>query len=131
MLSVSMNVPIRRAKYAAGVREAQARHRAAIQARANSANVLSANVKRVLYEFRDAERKIDLYRDTLVPKAKQNLGETEAAYRTGAATFLDLVDAQRALLDFELSYERALASHAQRLAELEMMVGRSITAIGD
>jgi outer membrane protein TolC len=80
----------------------------------------------VLYRFRDAERKVDLYRDTLVPKAEQSLKATETAFRAGKATFTDLVDAERVLLEFELSHERALASHAQRLAELEMLIGRDL-----
>jgi hypothetical protein len=33
------------------------------------------------------------------------------------------MDAERILLEFELSYERARADGAQRLAELEMLVG--------
>ncbi len=126
MVSLSMNLPIRLGKYAAGEREARARHRAATEAKVERDNTLGAQIKRVLYDFRDAGRKIDLYRDTLVPKARQNLKATETAYRAGNASFLDLVDAERALLEFELSYERALASHAQRLGELEMLVGRTI-----
>ena len=126
MVSLSINLPIRFDKYAAGEREARARHRAATEAKAERDNALGAQIKRVLYDFRDAARKIDLYRDTLVPKARQNLRATEAAYRAGNASFLDLVDAERALLEFGLSYERALASHAQRLGELEMLVGRTI-----
>ncbi|UCC29934.1 MAG: TolC family protein [Phycisphaerales bacterium] len=126
LVSLSMNLPIRRGKYAAGEREARARYRAAVSTRAQHENTLGAQIKKVLYDFRDAKRKIDLYRDTLIPKARQNLSATEAAYRTGAATFLDLVDAERSLLEFELSYERALANHAQRLARLEMLVGQTI-----
>lgn len=126
MVSLSINLPIRFDKYAAGEREARARHRAAREAKVERDNTLGAQIKRVLYDFRDALRKIDLYRDTLVPKARQNLSATETAYRTGNASFLDLVDAERALLEFALSYERALATHAQRLGELEMLVGRTI-----
>lgn len=123
---ISINLPIWFGKYAAGVREAKARHFSALKARADSVNNLESAVKMVLYRVRDAERKTDLYRDTLVPKAKQSLKATGAAFRTGKATFLDLVDAERILLDFQLSYERALADSAQKLAELEMLVGRQL-----
>ncbi len=126
MVSLSMNVPIWRGKYAAGEREARARHLAAKSKRAERENALVAIGQRVLYEYRDAERKIGLYRNTLVPEARQSLHSTEAAFRAGASGFLDLIDAERTLLDFELSYERALSNRAQRLAELEKLVGRSI-----
>jgi len=126
VVGVSVNLPIWLEKYAAGVREAEARYWAALKARADRENTLSSELKMVLYRFRDAERKVDLYRDTLVPKAQQSLKATEAAFRAGKATFTDLVDAERVLLEFELSHERALTNHAQRLAELEMLIGRDL-----
>lgn len=126
MVSLSMNVPIWRDKYAAGEREARARYLAASGARAQQENSLTASAQRTLFEHRDAERKIALYRDVLIPKAKESIGSTETAFRAGSASFLDLVDAERSLLEFELSFERALANRAQRLAELEMLVGRAI-----
>ena len=127
MVSLSMNVPIWRAKYAAAEREARARYLAALSARAQQENSLTATTQRTLFEHRDAERKIALYRDVLIPKAKESIGSTETAFRVGSASFLDLVDAERSLLEFELSFERALANRAQRLAELEMLVGGTLS----
>jgi len=126
LAKVSINLPIWYAKYRASEREAKARLRAARRSVQNRGNALSAQVKLTLFKFRDAERKIDLYRDTLVPKARQSLRATETAYKGGKMNFLDLVDAQRVLLVFQLAYERALADRAQRLAELEMLVGREL-----
>ena len=51
---------------------------------------------------------------------------TEADYLTGEATFLEIIDAQRVLLDFQLSLQRALANHRQGLARVEMLVGEPI-----
>lgn len=127
MVSMSMNVPIWRGKYAAGEREARARYLAALSARAQQEYSLTADVQRKLFEHRDAGRKITLYRDVLIPKAKESIRSTETAFRAGSASFLDLVDAERSLLEFELSFERALANRAQRLAELEMLVGRTLS----
>ena len=126
MVSLSMNVPIRYGKYAAGVREARARYQAAVHARAQRENDLTSGLQRALFEHRDAQRKIDLYREVLIPKARESIGSIETAFRAGSASFLDLVDAERTLLDFELSYERALANRAQRLARIEMAVGRAM-----
>lgn len=128
MLSVSMNLPIWRSKYKAGVREARAGYIASLQERKQLENELTSQASMVLYQLHDAERKIDLYQHALIPKAKQSLKATETSYRTGSASFLDLVDAQRVLLEFELSYERALSNHGQRLANLEMLIGRKIPA---
>jgi len=126
---VSVNLPIWWGKLAAGVREARHRHLEAVHRKADRANVLSADLKLASYRFRDAERKIDLYGDALLPKARQSIEATEASYRAGKGTFLDLIDAERVFLEFQLSHERALANRMQRLAELEMLIGTEISGI--
>ncbi|HUV38990.1 MAG TPA: TolC family protein [Planctomycetota bacterium] len=127
MAGVSLNLPIWAEKYRASEREARRRLWAAIQTRADRTNVLGFRVKEVLYEFRDAERRISLYRDTLLPQARESVKVTETAYAAGTSDFLDLIDSQRVMLDFQLAFERALADHAQRLAEIEMLVGQSLS----
>ena len=127
---ISVTLPIWREKYAAGVREAEFRHDAALKMRADRANMLGIEVKLALYQMRDSRRKMSLYRDTLVPKARESLQATEAAFRAGQANFVDLVDGERMLLEFQLMYERMLADHAQRAAELEMLVGKRLPEIG-
>ena len=129
--SVSINIPLWREKYAAGVREAKSRYFAARGQRRQKANSLSSQLKMILYGFRDAERKIDLYRDALLPKAKESLKVTESGFRAAKGSFTDLIDAQRILLEFALSYERALADRSQSLAKLEMLVGREIRQKGN
>ena len=126
MAMVGATLPIWRAKYAAGVREAERRHDATVKRRADRANRLAAQAVKVAYRLRDARRKIDLYGNTLLPKAEESLKATETSFRGSQATFTDLIDAERILLEFRLAYERSLADHAQRRAELEMLVGRAL-----
>jgi outer membrane protein TolC len=128
---ISINLPFWREKYDAGVREALSRHRAARRDKKEMENSLSSQLKMTMYLFRDAERKIDLYRDTLVPKARESLKVTESGFRAGIGTFSDLIDAERILLEFSLAYERALAEHGQELAKLEMLVGQEIPRKGN
>jgi len=129
--SVSVNLPIWSRKYSAGVRQARARYNAARRDRTETANSLSRQLKTALYRFRDGERKIGLYRDTLLPKAEEALKVTEADFRAAKGTFTDLVDAQRILLEFGLSLERAFADRSQALARLEMLVGSQIAPVGN
>jgi outer membrane protein TolC len=124
--SVSINIPLWRGKYAAGVRQARNRYFAARGQYKEKSNSLSWQLKMTLYSFRDAERKIDLYRNALLPKAKESLKVTESGFRAANSSFTDLIDAQRILLEFALSYERALANRSQSLAKLEMLVGQEI-----
>jgi len=121
-----ISLPIWWAKNAAAVREAQARRRAAELDKAAMSNMLQAELKMAAYGYRDSMRRVSLYRDNLLPKARQSLKATQATYEAGAAGFSDLVDSQRVLLEFELAYERALTDSQQRLAELGMLAGREI-----
>ncbi len=129
-LNASINVPLWRGKYAAGSREAQARLRASRLEHADRALQLDAHVKRTAFELRDAGRKVTLYRDTLIPKGEQSLRATSAGFEAGQLEFLNVIDAQRVLLEFQLSYERALSNQTVRLAQLEMLVGSPLPRAG-
>ena len=120
---VSVNLPIWRGKLKAGVEEARHRHRAAELMREDLSNVLESDLHMALYRFQDAGRKIDLYGDTLIPQSEQALRVTEEAYRTGTADFLDLIDAERLVLEFRLTHVRALADREIALAEVEKLAG--------
>ena len=128
---ISVNLPIWHEKYDAAVRESLANFGAATKTLVDRQNALEADLKTALYHFHDARRKINLYRDTLVPKAKQSIKATEAAFRAGTAGFIDLIDAERALLEFQLAYERALTDSSSSLAEIEMLVGQELTNLTD
>lgn len=128
MLSISL--PIWARKYNAAEREAGARLASALEERQDKANTLAAELKMAWYNFRDAERKITLYNEKLIPDAQDGRDVTQTAFEADTAGFLDLIDAERTLLEFQLLYERALADRAQRLAELEMLVGTKIPRSG-
>ena len=90
-------------------------------------NLLIADLEMALYQLRDADRKIDLYRNTLLPKAEQNMKVTQRAFTSDKVGFLDLIDSQRILLGFQLEHKRALADRAQKMAEIEMLAGGDVT----
>ncbi|MCK5172847.1 MAG: TolC family protein, partial [Planctomycetes bacterium] len=128
---LSINLPLWREKYDAAVRQARARYHAARRDKTQKANDLSSQLKLTLYHFRDAERKLSLYSNALLPKAQESLKVTESQFRAGRGTFTDLIDAQRILLEFALARERALADRAQNLAKLEMLTASQIPDEGN
>ncbi len=123
---LSINLPLWRGKLDAGLRQAMYNHRIAIQNKMQKLNSLNAEIKMALYKLRDAQRKIILYRDTLLPKAIESVKVSEASFGAGSSSFTSLIDAQRIMLEFQLSYERALANYEQVLARIEMLAGRQI-----
>ncbi len=124
---VSLNIPLWPESSRAAQREAEARRNAALLQRAEEENRMAARLEETLFQFRDAERKIDLYANSLLPKARQSLEVTQKAYSAEKADFMDLIDAQRTLLRFRLSRERALADRAVKLAEIEEIVGGELS----
>ncbi len=131
MAMVSINVPIWYGKYRAAEREARLRKEAAEESRLDIGKRLEADLALALYQFRDAERKIDLYADTLVPKAEQSLQVTQQGFEAGSTGFIALLDAERLLLEFELAGRRAQADRGQRLAEVEALIGRGVSEPAD
>lgn len=123
---VSINLPLWSEKNDAVVHQAKARYRAAKKNQKQITNSLSWRLKKVIYDFRDAERKMDLYKNALLPKATESLKVTESGFRAGKSTFTDLVDVQRIYLEFALAHQRALTDRQQSLANLEMLVGQEI-----
>ena len=124
--SVSINIPLWGGKRRAAVREAEAKRLSAVKGNEAIRQALLSDMQLALYRYRDAQRKINLYQNTLIPKADQSLGVTLEAFQAGTRSSLDLIDAEKTLLEFQLSYIRALADQAQRVAELEMLLGKEI-----
>ena len=125
-LVFSINLPIWRDSYRGAVRQAKAQKASIEQERIETENVLLTKASQAYYEYRDSIRKIRLYRDTLIPKGRELLHASEAAYRQGTIDFLSLIDAQRTLLDYHLSCQRAIADNQQKLAALEMLAGTEL-----
>ncbi|MGA1980218.1 MAG: TolC family protein [Sedimentisphaerales bacterium] len=128
-LMFQMNIPLWRDSYSAGQRQAQAQKAGIELQKIDTENVLLTKAATAHYEYENSARKIRLYRDMLIPKGKELLQASEAAYRSGMVDFLSLIDAQRMLLEYYLSYERALVDNRQKLAELEMLTGTELDSI--
>ncbi len=122
----TMTLPIQRGKYRAGVQAADARIAGEIARRDHQVNSLEAETVNALFRLRDAERQIELYRTTLLPKANESLVATQRAYSTGGSTFADLIDAQRVLLVFELAEVRAITDHNLARTTLEELMGEPL-----
>ena len=127
MLTFGINLPIWREKYDAGVRESIAKRLSISRELDSVTNQLSAEVYKAWFEHTDADRRVRLYEDSLIPKAQESLSASLAGFRTGDSEFLDLLDTQRTLLEFALSAERARADRGKALATLNRLVGRPVS----
>jgi cobalt-zinc-cadmium efflux system outer membrane protein len=84
----------------------------------------------VLTDVRDAyeglranDQIVGLYRTGYLDQAQQSRDITEYAYRHGAASLLDFLDAERSYRSTQLGYRQALASYLLSLEQLREAVG--------
>jgi outer membrane protein TolC len=121
---VSINIPwLNGKKYRAKEREAQNELSAAVN------DVLSAQTEALgllrnqLEKIETLHHHIELYRDNLLPTARQTVDSYQADYETDKATLLSLLSSQRNLRDLETMYYQDLSDYRVALAELESLVG--------
>ena len=127
-LTLGIELPLWRGRIEAGVRQAEAELLAARARLSEAHNRLGAELELALYRLRDAHRRMLLYRDALVIKGRQSVQSVTVAYQADTAGFLDLIDAERALLEFELALARARADVAQSRAQAERLSGAPLTS---
>ncbi|TSA02426.1 MAG: TolC family protein [Nitrospiraceae bacterium] len=126
---VTMSLPFSfwtKPKYDAGVREAAANQDSAKATFQALQNQILFEVKDLLARIEAAEKMITLYKTTVLPQSQQTLESARIGYQTGKAEFLTLLDAERAIKDFQLAYYRVLAESEQRIADLERAVGADL-----
>ena len=119
----NMNVPIYRQKLQAAVCEAQFRlsqRRAEYRQRELD---IDYEVHAAYEQVRESRRTAQLYAEKFLPFAEQNVAVARANYDVGKTTFLNLVQAQRQLLEVREKYQQTLADFHRRRSELERVVG--------
>jgi len=126
-VSLGLSLPIWRSGFNAAVDEAAARRMAALASRADLVNTLTARLEKALFTARDAQRKVELYGSTLLPKAEQSLTAARTAYEAGEGGLLDMIDAERVFLEFEISCARAVADRQIAVATIEHLTATPLT----
>lgn len=92
------------------------------QEQATSDQVLS-DVRNAYESVQSNNQVIQLYQSGYLDESKQDLDISEYAYRRGAASLLDFLDAERSYRATELGYRQALASYLTAIEQLREAVG--------
>ncbi|MFQ5843564.1 MAG: TolC family protein, partial [Planctomycetota bacterium] len=125
-ITLGLSLPIWVTKNRARIREAEYRHRAALQDRQGEIDELMARITKVFFRLENAERLVRLYRESLIPQAEEALEIAEQWRDTGRDTIGRSLEAQSVWLNFQLALHRALADYEQMVARLEQLVGASL-----
>lgn len=126
LATVTLTIPVQRTRRRAEITSARERALAIEAEREGQRARLSARLQDALYEHDDALRRVQLYRDDLVPRTRDSLRASVRAYAAGRSEFLDLLDAERTLLELSNLEARARADLAVASARVEALVGRQL-----
>lgn len=122
-ISLSLNLPIKRGKLNASLEEAVERRLAAVERKRDVTTVIDRALGELVERLRLSGEQVRLFERVLLIQAEQSLRSAESGYAAGSLNSLDLLDAERVLLEVRTGTERARADHAIALARLEGTIG--------
>lgn len=122
----SVNLPIFRDRRHGKVAEKEAVISSAQSFKQQQIRTITISIEKELYAYREAQRRVALYRDDLLPKVKQQLEVAINGFQSGQSSILELIDAEKSLLDFRLAESRAVADRALAVARLEYRTGMTL-----
>lgn len=127
---VSFNLPIQRQRRHAMVAETESEQRMALADLNMQRNQIRLGIGDGLARLERSRKLAQLYQEGILPQAGNALEAAMAAYRVGKADFMNVLDSQMTLFNYEREYFDAIAEHEMNLALLEGVVGTSIPAAG-
>lgn len=122
-VTFGMNIPIWKNKLDAAEREAQNGILEAAADLADAQNRVGYRVQDALSRAQSQQKQAVIFRDTIIPQARQSLDVSLSDYKAGKLEFITLVDNWRRLLDFQLLYHQSLSQLEQNLADLQQAIG--------
>ena len=111
-------------KYKSGILEAQKSIEGASHEFDAARTETLGLVRDQLKKIQTAGSRTELYRDRILPVARQTVEASKAAYETNTGGFLQLITARRTLQDAESAALNHLVNHQVALAELDAIIGR-------
>jgi len=129
-VSVGFNLPLWRKSIDAGEAEAAQHRLQAAEGYRSETAAIDRDLDDLTRRVPLAWDRLRLYEDVLGLQAEQSLHSAEAAYSATTIGALDLLDAERVLLEVRLATARARADYAIALARLEGTVGAPVVAAG-
>jgi outer membrane protein TolC len=118
----SMTLPVWRDKIAAQIAAAEAGQRGAKARLTEEQLQVAVEFAARTYDYREATRNLSLLGDQLIPKARQSLEIARAAYLSDRVDFFNLMEAERAWLDFQLEEVQERARREIALADLSLTI---------
>ena len=120
---IGISIPLNRKKYKAKVSEVQFRQDAVKAKKQNAENLLETAFETSFKNFKDAERRIELY-NRQFNIAKQALRLLENEYAVSSVGFEEILRMERKALNYNLETEKAKADREKAKAEIYFLTGK-------
>lgn len=122
-IRASVNIPLWRERIRAGAEQAAHRRREAEEGKRGVITTIERELAELTERLELTGRELRLYEDVLAIQAEESLSSAEAAYSAGNVGALDLLDAERVLLEVRTATARTRADLHVTVAQLEGVVG--------
>lgn len=124
---VSIPIPIQRGnKQSADVAATRATASSVLSDQTASRNRVQAEVARLYSDIGHQRTLLALFVRAVIPQGEASVRAAMANYQAGSGDLTAVLAAQTVVFDLELGYQRALTDFAQKLAELEAVVGKEL-----
>jgi len=128
-LSGGISLPLWRSSLEAGVEEGVQNHLAAEEGRREITAAIDGELGELLHRIPLLEQQTKLYQRVLIIQATQSLRSAESAYASGTANALDLLDAERVLLQVRIAAERVRSDLDVAYAQLEGVIAGPLVPV--
>jgi outer membrane protein TolC len=128
-LTGGITVPLWRSSLEAGVEEGVQNRLAAEEGRREVTAVIDGELGDLVHRIPLLEEQMSLYDEVLIVQAGQSLRSAESAYAAGTANALDLLDAERVLLQVRIAAERVRSDLDVAYAQLEGVIAGPLTNV--
>ena len=125
-ITMGVAIPLWVPKYKARINEAGEMERAARAEEDAQRLKVRADLAKAYFSLSNSARLVKLYRETLLPQARQALQSAEELYRKGDANLASVLEMTSTLHNFELARLRATADFYQNVARLERTMGTAM-----
>ena len=110
----------------AAIAQAEANLKSTDAMRRQSQNDLNAQIVVDISTLRDADRQLDLFEHTVLPRARQVVTVARSAYEAGQSTLLDMLDSQRSLIAIQRLVANLRITREKRMADLDAIAALTL-----
>lgn len=118
---VAIQIPVWRSKYKAIANEAAAESRKADYELQDFNRSLQASLAMALSVYGEADQKVRLYRDSLLPKTRELTDLILLDYSSGRARMDEVIESRRKSVDYSILLEEAIFDKNIAVLELELL----------